>query len=86
MENSNIQMKIPNLKTIKETAKLLGLPEYFVRQKVKSGEIVAISAGRKMLVNVDRFIEYLNSATQPPEKNEPTPEKNEFGINLIPRN
>lgn len=60
MANEN---KIPQMETIKRTAEILGVPEYFVRQKVKSGDVVAIKAGRKALVNVDKFIEYLNSAT-----------------------
>lgn len=53
--------KIPHMETIKKTAKLFGLAEYFVRQKVLSGEIVAVKAGRKYLVNVDKFAEYLNT-------------------------
>ncbi|MCH5348672.1 MAG: hypothetical protein J1E40_05065 [Oscillospiraceae bacterium] len=54
---------IPRMETIKNTAKLFGLPEHLVRQKVLSGEVVAISAGRRYLVNVDKFAEYLNSNT-----------------------
>lgn len=54
---------IPHMETIKAAAKLLGLPEHFVRQKVISGEIVAVKAGSKYLVNVDKFIEYLNTTT-----------------------
>ena len=55
--------KIPHMETIKATAKLLNIPENFVRQKVLSGEIVAVTAGRKYLVNVDKLIEYLNTNT-----------------------
>jgi excisionase family DNA binding protein len=51
------------METIKATAKIFGLPEYFIRQKVLSGEIVAVQAGRKYLVNVDKFAEYLNAHT-----------------------
>lgn len=53
---------IPHMETIKNTAKLFGLAEYFVRQKVLSGEIVSVKAGCKYLVNVDKFAEYLNTA------------------------
>lgn len=56
--------KIPHMETIKKTAKLFGLAEYFVRQKVLSGEIVAVKAGCKYLVNVDKFAEYLNTHTE----------------------
>lgn len=54
---------IPHMETIKNTAKITGLPEHFIRQKVLSGEIVAVQAGRKYLVNIDKFAEYLNSNT-----------------------
>jgi hypothetical protein len=54
---------IPHMETIKATAKMFGLPEYFVRSKCLSGEIICVRAGRKILVNIDRFSEYLNSST-----------------------
>lgn len=63
-------IKIPRMETIKATAKLTGLPEHFIRQKVISGEIVSVKAGCKYLVNVDKLIEYLNCHTEtakPPE-------------------
>jgi excisionase family DNA binding protein len=57
--------------TIAETAKLFGLPVYFVRSKVNAGEVVAVKAGRKFLVNVLKFEEYLNTHRVPLE-NKPT--------------
>lgn len=54
---------IPRMETIKKTAELFGLPVYFVRCKVASGEVVAVRAGRRILVNVDKFAEYLNTNT-----------------------
>ena len=59
--------EIPRMETIKATAKLFGLPEHFIRQKVISGEIVSVKAGCKYLVNVDRFAEYLNSSAISPQ-------------------
>lgn len=56
--------KIPHMETIRATAKLFGLPEHFVRQKVLDGEVVAVKAGNKYLVNVDKFAEYLNTHTE----------------------
>ena len=61
------ELKIPRMRTIKETAELFSLPVHFVRQKVADGEIVAVRAGRRFLVNIDRFAEYLNSNTIPQE-------------------
>lgn len=53
---------IPHMETIKRTAKLFGLAEHFVRQLVLSGEIVAVKAGCKYLVNCDKLTEYLNTS------------------------
>lgn len=57
------QVKIPRMETIKKTSEMFGLPVHFVRDKVNNGEIVAVRAGKKYLVNVDKFAEYLNSCT-----------------------
>ena len=64
------QFKPPRMETIKATAELFGLPVYFVRQKVASGEVVAVRAGRKFLVNIERFGEYLNNSRIAPESGE----------------
>lgn len=56
-------LNIPRMETIKKTAELFGLPVHFVRSKVSSGEVVAVRAGKRFLVNVDKFAEYLNTST-----------------------
>ncbi len=56
-------LAIPRMETIKRTAELFGLPVHFVRAKVASGEIVAVRAGKRFLVNVNKFAEYLNTST-----------------------
>lgn len=55
---------------IKKTAEIFGLPEYLVRQKVNSGEIVAIRSGRRIFVNIDKFAEYLNNSRLTPKVDE----------------
>ena len=60
------ELKVPRMETIKTTAALFNLPVHFVRQKVTSGEIVAVRAGRRFLVNVDKLAEYLNSSKLAP--------------------
>jgi len=55
--------RVPHMATIKETAKLFGLAEHFIRQLAIKGEIVAVKAGCKYLVNVDKLAEYLDSHT-----------------------
>lgn len=57
---------IPQMETIKNTAKLFGLPEHFIRQKAISGEIVSVKAGCKYLINVDKLADYLNTHTEQP--------------------
>lgn len=53
--------EVPKMATIKETAKIFNLPEYFVRQLVKNGQIVAIKSGRKTFVNLNKFAERMNA-------------------------
>lgn len=60
-------LKPPRMETITTTAKILHVPVHFVRAKVKNGEVVAVRAGRRFLVNVDKFAEYLNTSTVHPE-------------------
>lgn len=62
---------IPHMETIKNTAKMFGLAEHFVRQLVLKGEIVAVKAGCKYLVNVDKLAEYLNTNTLGAEQETP---------------
>ncbi|MBD5081534.1 MAG: hypothetical protein HDT44_07195 [Ruminococcaceae bacterium] len=60
MEN---EIKVPRMETIKTTAQIFNLPVHFVRCKVASGDVVAVRAGKRFLVNVDKFAEYLNTST-----------------------
>ena len=49
--------------TIKEAAELMkdrGISETFIRKGVRTGKIVFVKSGRKTLINLDKFIEYLN--------------------------
>lgn len=65
--------RIPVMLTIKAAAERFGLSEHSIRQKAKNGEIVAVPIGKKILVNADRFIDYLNTATAAPTPIEPAP-------------
>ncbi len=51
---------IPTMMKITEVAEMYALPVHFVRTLVNEGEVVAIRAGNKILVNCDKFGEYLN--------------------------
>ena len=64
MKNIDITAAItsaPRMRTITETAKETGFPVHAIRQLVKQKKIVYVMCGSKALINLDRFIEYLNS-------------------------
>ncbi len=54
------EIRVPTMLTIRETAEFFGVPVHFVRSKVASGEVHAVRAGKKFLVNAQRFSEFLN--------------------------
>ena len=69
--------EVPDMATIKETAEIFKLPEYFVRQLVKSGKVIAIKSGRKIFVNVEKFAELLNTSVVNADENQ---NETSFGI------
>ena len=60
-------MKLPKMLTIKETATVFGLPFNFVRRAVLDNRIVYVKAGKKYLINAEKFAEWLNAGEQPAE-------------------
>jgi len=60
--NTVSKIKVPRMKTVVETAKLTGVAKHRIRTLALSGEIVHLRAGKKILINLDKFIEFLNSA------------------------
>lgn len=54
-------VKIPRMETITNTAEIFNLPVHFVRAAVANGDVVAIRAGRKFLVNLDSLAVFLNT-------------------------
>lgn len=51
---------IPKMRSIRETARLTGLSEFTIRRWVKQNRIVYVQADSKILVNVDRLLDFLN--------------------------
>lgn len=51
---------IPRMMTIKEVSRETGLSYNYIRNLCIKKEIVFIKAGTKYLINLDKFIEYLN--------------------------
>ena len=71
--------EVPDMATIKDTAEIFKLPEYFVRQLVKSGKVIAIKSGRKIFVNVGKFAELLNTNVVNADENQ-----NELSFGIKP--
>lgn len=60
MENNQINT-VPVMLTVDEAAKTFNLAKHFVRQSAANGNIVAIHAGRKLLINAQSLQQYLNT-------------------------
>lgn len=54
----------PVYMSIPETAKYTGLAACFIRKGVKAGDIPAINAGKKYLVNVPLMLQKLNDQSE----------------------
>lgn len=52
---------IPEMKSISEASKIVGLTKYHVRKLVLQNKIKYVRSGVKYLVNVDSLINYLNN-------------------------
>ena len=52
---------IPEIKTISEASKIVGLTKYHVRKLVLQDKIKYVRSGVKYLLNVDSLINYLNN-------------------------
>lgn len=64
------EFKMPRMRTVKEAAAELksidsgtAITEYHIRQLALSGVLPRVQAGRKMLINLDLLIEYLQNPT-----------------------
>lgn len=55
---------IPKMRTIKEIVAETGLAYCHVRSLCLENKVVHIKAGNKYLINLDKFIEYLNTGCQ----------------------
>lgn len=70
MSETTINAKIPRMRTVHEAAKELrridentAVTEYHIRQLALSGILPRVQAGRKMLINFDLLLEYLQNPT-----------------------
>lgn len=54
-------IKIPTMRTVKETAELTGVPAGRIREMVKNNQITHVYCGTKALINLEKFVEFLNT-------------------------
>ena len=54
-------VKSPRMATVNEVAEITGLAKHYVRQLALQNKIVCFRAGKKILINVEKFIEFLNT-------------------------
>ncbi|MGN0491458.1 hypothetical protein [Ruminococcus sp.] len=70
MNNNSNEFKIPRMRTVHEAAQELkemdehtAVTEYHIRRLALSGVLPRVQAGRKLLINFDNLIEYLQNPT-----------------------
>ena len=51
---------VPKMVTVNELAKLVNVSSYAIRKLVKANKITYFKSGSKVLINFDRFIDFLN--------------------------
>ena len=57
---------VPVFLTVRDTAKQTGLPEYFIRQRLKNNQVPYLQDGNRKLINVELFMEYLKAESMKP--------------------
>lgn len=68
LPSGNDEALPPLMMTVLETVKYTGLPERLLRAKIRSGDIVCIKSGNRTYINVDKLIDYLNTAKEGGQK------------------
>ena len=74
-------LNAPKMATINEAATLTGLAKYYVRQLALQNKIKHVRAGKKILINVDKLIEFLNECNREDEINDAP--SNKFNIKQV---
>lgn len=79
------EFKPPRMETMQKTAELFGVSYYFVRKMALSGKINAVRIAGRILVNCDKFADFLNNATLPAlEEQQPEPSRGVRDLSLSP--
>lgn len=53
-------VKSPRMATVIEAAEITGLAKHYVRQLALQNKVSHVRAGKKILINVEKLIEFLN--------------------------
>ena len=61
---ANLETMVPTMLTIQQTAQKTGIAAYRIRQMVLNNEIPFVKAGCKYLVNLEKFIDFLNGGSK----------------------
>ena len=79
------KLNIPTMVTPDKCAELTNkvIPAEGIRDLAKMGKIVHVPVGRKLLINLEKFIEFLNTNTDYFEKPEEIPSAQYGGIKPI---
>lgn len=56
-------LNVPTMATVNEAAKITGLAKYYIRQLALQNKIKNVRAGKKILINVEKLIDFLNDDT-----------------------
>lgn len=65
--NQNYNISPPRMCGIDPTSKMTGIPAFTLRKWYAEGKIVGVKSGRRILLNVDRLIDFLNTHTEQEE-------------------
>ena len=57
---TEIKNPLPRMRTISEASRETGISQHALRAWVKSGQVPAVYAGAKALINLDRLLDFLN--------------------------
>ena len=55
-------MTVPTMVTLREASTQTGLSYDYLRKMCLAGQVVHIRAGQKILVNLEKLVEFLNTA------------------------
>lgn len=58
--HDEITKTLPKMRTITEASRETGISQHALRAWVKSGQVPAVFAGNKALINLDRLLDFLN--------------------------